>query len=84
MRYLMVSKKKIYFSCEGRIEKSTPRDHSLSSLGKSNGNPRDLFFCPTLTLMIDSYNIDFQKASGYDQEMQQSQTNPRYRETLEH
>ena len=40
------------------IEKSVPRDHRLSSLGK----PRDAkrrslggFFYPTLTLLIDSY-----------------------------
>ena len=30
----MVSKKKNKLSCEGRIEKSVPRDHRLSSLGK--------------------------------------------------
>ena len=46
-------------SCEGGIEKSVPRDHRLSSLGKPdvmpNGDPRDGFFYPTLTLMIDSY-----------------------------
>ena len=34
MRYLVVSKKKKYYSCEGGIEKSVPRDHRLSSLGK--------------------------------------------------
>ena len=33
----VVSKKKIHYSCEDRIEKSIPRDHRLSSLGK----PRD-------------------------------------------
>ena len=32
-----MSKKRIHYSCEGRIEKSVPRDHRLSSLGK----PRD-------------------------------------------
>ena len=32
-----MSKKKIHHECEGEIEKSIPRDHSLSSLGK----PRD-------------------------------------------
>ena len=31
------SEKRIHFSCEGRIEKSVPRNHRLSSLGK----PRD-------------------------------------------
>ena len=46
-------------SCEGRIEKSVPRDHRLSSLGKpcDAGDPREGFFYPTLTLMIDSYII---------------------------
>ena len=29
--------KRIHYSCEGRIEKSVPRDHRLTSLGK----PRD-------------------------------------------
>ena len=33
----VVSKKKNSHSCEGRMEKSVPRDHRLSSLGK----PRD-------------------------------------------
>ena len=32
-----MSKKKNPYSCEGGIEKSVPRDHCLSSLGK----PRD-------------------------------------------
>ena len=31
------ARKSIHYSCEGRIEKSVPRDHCLSSLGK----PRD-------------------------------------------
>ena len=31
------ARKRIHYSCEGRIEKSVPRDHRLSSLGK----PRD-------------------------------------------
>ena len=31
------ARKIIYYSCEGRIEKSVPRNHRLSSLGK----PRD-------------------------------------------
>ena len=30
----MVSKKRIHYLCEGGIEKSVPRDHRLSSLGK--------------------------------------------------
>ena len=56
----MVSKKIIHCSYEGRIEKSVPRDHRLSSLGK----PRDAkrrssggFFYPTLTLMMDYYSL---------------------------
>ena len=40
----------IYYSCEGGIEKSVPQD-----LRFPNGDPRDGFFYPTLTLMIDSY-----------------------------
>ena len=56
----MVSKKKNYL-CEGWIEKSIPRDHRLSSLGKPHdakgSDPRDGFFYPTLTFMRDSYNI---------------------------
>ena len=34
MRSLLVSKKKIHFSCEEWIEKSVPLDNRLSSLGK--------------------------------------------------
>ena len=30
----MLSKRRIHYSCEGRIEKSVPQDHSLSSLGR--------------------------------------------------
>ena len=48
------------YSCEGRIEKSVTHDHRLSSsasLAMPNGDPRDGLFYPTLTLMIDSYNI---------------------------
>ena len=37
MQYLVASKKKIHYRCEDGIEKSVPRDHCLSSLGK----PRD-------------------------------------------
>ena len=46
------------YSFEGRIEKSVPQDHRLSSLASlvmPNGDPRDGFFYPTLTLRIDSY-----------------------------
>ena len=59
-----MSKKKNPYSCEGRIEKSVPRDHRLSSLGKPRGAKRrssDTFFYPTLTLMIDSYIMKQQK-----------------------
>ena len=31
--------------------------HHSVSLGMPNGDPRDRFFYPTLTLMIDSYNF---------------------------
>ena len=47
----MVSKKE-YLSGN---EKSVPQVHHLSSLGKltvPNGDSRDGYFCPTLTLMI--------------------------------
>ena len=36
----MVSKKIFHYSCEGRIEKSVPRDHRLSSLGKPHDAKR--------------------------------------------
>ena len=41
--------------CEDRVEKSVPRDHRLSSLVMTNGDPRGGFFHPTLTLTIESY-----------------------------
>ena len=44
------------------IEKSVPRDQRLSSLASfvmPNGNPRDGIFYPTLTLIMNTYNIDF-------------------------
>ena len=51
---------KIYHGCEGKIEKSVHRDHSLASLRK----PRDArqwssrrIFLSTLTSMIDSYEL---------------------------
>ena len=50
-----VSKKRIHYSCEDRIEKSVLLDHRLSSLLMANGDPWDEFFYPILTLMIDSY-----------------------------
>ena len=52
----MVSKKKIHLLCEDGIEKSVPSDYHLSSL-MPNVNPREGFFYPTLTLMIDSYSL---------------------------
>ena len=42
----MVNKNIIYYSCEGGIDKSVPRDHRLSSLGKPRdpiGDPRAIF-----------------------------------------
>ena len=33
-KWKVCKKKKIYDECEGQIEKSIPRDHSLTSLGK--------------------------------------------------
>ena len=58
----VVSKKNNYYLCEGRIEKSAPQDHHLSllpSLVMPYGDPRDEFYYPTLTLMIDSYIISW-------------------------
>ena len=53
----MVSKKQNpLFVFEDGLEKSVTHDHRLSSLGKPI-DPRDRFFYPTLTLMIDSYNF---------------------------
>ena len=55
MEYLMMCKKRILYLCEDRIEKPVPPDQCLSSPGKphdANGDPRDRFFYPTLTLMM--------------------------------
>ena len=53
--------KRIHYSCEDGIEKPsiaiTVR-HLSAGLVLPNGDPRDGFFLPTLTLMIDSYNIN--------------------------
>ena len=40
------------------MEKSAPRDHRLSSLGKPRDarDPRDGFFYPTLKLMMETYS----------------------------
>ena len=51
-------KKRIHYSGEVRIEKSVPRDHRVSSLGKPRDAKRrssERIFYPTLTLVIDSY-----------------------------
>ena len=40
--------------------------HHLASLMMSNCDPWDIFFYPTLTLMIDSYNIDLFDQRLYD------------------
>ena len=60
MRYLMMSKKKIHFRV--RMGSKNPSlaitacFHSASPM-VAIGDPRDGFFDPTLTLMIDSYHI---------------------------
>ena len=53
--------KRIYYLYEDGIEKSIPHDHHLSSHGmpeRPNSDLPNRFFYPTLTLMMDSYNID--------------------------
>ena len=48
------------YSCEDKIEKSVPRDHRLSSLGKprdAKRRPRDGCFYHTFILMIDYYSL---------------------------
>ena len=50
MRYLVVARKIIHYSCEDRIEKSV--------LAMPVGDPRDGFFYPTLTLMMYYYTIE--------------------------
>ena len=55
MKYFVVIKKRIHYLCEDWIEKSTPRDHHLSSLGKSRDANRWFsvqVFYPILTLMV--------------------------------
>ena len=59
-RYLMVSNKIIYYSCEDGIEKCITRDHNChhsASLVMPNGDLRDGLFYLTLTLMICSFII---------------------------
>ena len=61
----MVSKKRIYNSCEDGIEKSVPRDHQLSSLGKphdANQWSSGWIFHPTLTITINSNILSHQIA----------------------
>ena len=48
----MVRKKRINYLYEGGTEKSIPRDHRVSSRVMPNGDPRDVFFDPTLPLLI--------------------------------
>ena len=58
MQNLIVSKKKYPFLYEDGIEKSVPRDHRLSSLGKPCDSKRwslEQIFYHILTLVIDSY-----------------------------
>ena len=40
--------------------RGTTNDHHSANLVMANGDHRDRFFHPTLTLMIDSYNIQVQ------------------------
>ena len=62
----MVIKKRIHYSCEGGIEKNRSlaitNCHHSTSLVMPIGDPRDGFFYPTFTLMIDSYivHVNFQ------------------------
>ena len=55
----MVGKKKIH--CEGRIEKSVPRDHRFSSLGKPRDDKRQSTwqFFLSYSHTHDSYIVDF-------------------------
>ena len=58
LRYLVVIKKRIHYEYEDGREKSVPREHGLSSLGKPRmpiSDTQDGFFYPILTLMMDSY-----------------------------
>ena len=41
----------------GGIKKISPKDHHLASLVIPNDDPWDKFFYPTLTLLIDSFNL---------------------------
>ena len=59
MLCLVVSKKRIHYSCEAGIEKSVPHDHRFhlsALLVMPIGDPPGRFFYPTLTLMMDPYS----------------------------
>ena len=63
----MVSKKRIHYLGEGRIENPSLRItvcHHFASLAMPNSDPQDGIFYPTLTLMIDSYSIHIDRANG--------------------
>ena len=52
--------KRIHYLCEDGIEKSVPHVtvcHHSASLVMPISDPRDRFFYPTLTLLIDSYSV---------------------------
>ena len=54
------ARKRIHLSCGGRIENPSlgiTVCHHSASLVMPKGDPRDEFSYPTLTLMIDSYNL---------------------------
>ena len=58
MRYLVMSKKQIYYFCEDGIENLSLKItvcHNSASLMMKISNPWDRFFYPTLKLMMDSY-----------------------------
>ena len=66
MMYLVMSKKRIHYSCEGGIENPylvITICHHSASLVMPIGDPRDGFFYPTLTLMMDTYNIKWVKTA---------------------
>ena len=53
------ARKIIHYLCEGRIENPPLRItvcHHSASLVMPKGDPQNIFFYPTLTLMMDSYN----------------------------
>ena len=53
---MVMQEKRIHYLCEGRLDKSIPRDHRLSSLDKphdANQRSSDRFFYSTRTLMMN-------------------------------